>query len=265
MSDLSIPSYRVQREGGVPWRMLAVSGGILAALAAGGAAVWGVSRAVTRDVPVIAADPRPVRVRPDDPGGLRVANQDERIFETQRNQARGAKPGQPVTPAAPGAQPRAMAESERPNLEALRQAAAPPRPAAPNPAASAPTDAPVPAAAQPAPVPAAAAPHAAPEPAARHAAVEPPAPRPSVTGGRALVQLGALSSEESARAEWDRLRRRLGDLLDDRRPQVVRFDRDGQSPMWRLRTGGFADEAAARAFCNAAKSRGATACATIGG
>ncbi len=69
------------------------------------------------------------------------------------------------------------------------------------------------------------------------------------------VQLGALTSEESAREEWDRLARRHDDLLGAFRPQVVRFEREGQATLYRLRTGGFADVAAARAFCEQAKAK----------
>ena len=86
MSDITVPSYRVrpQRAGfQVPWRMLAVSGAVLGIAAAGGGVVWGITRAVNRSVPTIEADARPIRVKPDDPGGMRVANQDE-ITSTSR-------------------------------------------------------------------------------------------------------------------------------------------------------------------------------------
>ncbi|MFT8242657.1 SPOR domain-containing protein [Roseomonas sp. BN140053] len=258
MSDITVPSYRVQREtrGIIPWRMLAVSGGILAVLGVGGAAVWGLTRAVSRGVPVIEADSRPFRIRPDDPGGLRVANQEERIFDTQRAPAgrAGGRPGQ-------ASAPQVAPEPERPDLTALRQATAPraPAPAAPS---AAPAAAPNGGAAA-----TAAAPRAEPVPPVAARAEPPAAPRTpaAVASGRAVVQLGALSSEESAQAEWTRLKGRLGELLADRRPQVLRFERDGKPTMYRLRTGGFADTTAAKAFCDAARAKGASACAAIGG
>ncbi|UFN50736.1 SPOR domain-containing protein [Roseomonas sp. OT10] len=257
MSDITVPSYRVHREagGGIPWRMLGIAGAVLGVMGTGAAVVWGVSRAVSTGVPVIEADNRPIRVKPDDPGGLRVANQDERIFEMQRRNAQQARTGQP--PAAAPTQ--VVPEPERPDLAALRQATQAARQPPPAPRQAAP---PAPAAAQPA---AGGPPAAAPEPAAARApAAAPPAAR-TTGGGRFQVQLGALTSEEGAKAEWDRLQRRLGDLLSDRRPQVLRFERDGLPTMWRLRTGGFADADAAKAFCDAAKAKGAPACATIGG
>ena len=123
MTDVPVPSYRVRPsdDGGPPWRMLAIGGGIAGVLAVGGALAWGIMRASgPRNVPVIEADPRPFKVRPDDPGGLRVPNQDELIFERSRGsnaQPSGARLGP---------------EPEAPSIDALRsQVAQPSRPAAP--------------------------------------------------------------------------------------------------------------------------------------
>lgn len=69
------------------------------------------------------------------------------------------------------------------------------------------------------------------------------------------MQLGALTSEEAAQGEWDRLARRNADLLGAFRPQVVKFEREGQATLYRLRTGGFADVAAAQAFCEQARAK----------
>jgi hypothetical protein len=244
MTEVPVPSYRVRRadDGQPPWRLIAIGGGLAATLVVGAALVWGMSRAGgPRSVPLIEPDPRPFKVRPDDPGGLRVPNQDELIFERNRG------------PATPGSA-RLAPEPEAPRLDALRAQVAQPAPepivlpqAAPAPVArngAPPAAAPAPTAA-PAPAPAAPAAQA-PTPAAR------PAPAP---GGAVRVQLGALTSEESARGEWDRLARRHGDLLGAFRPQVLRFEREGQATLFRLRTGGFADAAAAGAFCEQARAR----------
>ena len=187
-----------------------------------------------RSVPVIEADPRPFKVRPDDPGGLRVPNQDELIFERNRGPAQAG--GGRLAP-----------EPEAPRLDALRaQVAQPtPRPAAPAPVA--------PAATPVAPAPQAAAPQA---PAAAPVQQPAPAARPApVPNGAIRVQLGALTSEEAARGEWDRLARRHADLLGAFRPQIVRFEREGQATLYRLRTGGFGDVAGAQAFCEQARAR----------
>jgi len=236
VTEVPVPSYRVRRsdDGQPPWRLIAIGGGLAATLVVGAALVWGMSRAGgPRSVPLIEPDPRPFKVRPDDPGGLRVPNQDELIFERNRGPANSG--GARLAP-----------EPEAPRLDALRaQVAQPaPQPIAPPQAVPAPAAPVARNGAPPTTAPAEA--PAAPAPAAR------PAPAP---GGAVRVQLGALTSEESARGEWDRLARRHADLLGAFRPQVLRFERDGQATLFRLRTGGFADAAAAGAFCEQARAR----------
>jgi cell division septation protein DedD len=219
--------------------MLAVAGGLLGVMALGAAGWWGWQRiGGTGGVPLVEADPRPFKVRPDDPGGLRVPNQSELILErpAQRAQspAQAGRPGS-LAPAA-----------EAPNIEGLRAAVAPPP--APPPAPAAPI-----AAAPAPPVPAAAAP----------AAPAPAAPR-GLFGGQTVVQLGALPTAEAARAEWDRLARRLPELFEGRSPTILRLDREGQSPMFRLRLGGLADAEAAGRFCDQVRARGG-ACVVVRG
>jgi hypothetical protein len=77
-----------------------------------------------------------------------------------------------------------------------------------------------------------------------------------VAGGRALVQLAAVGSEEAARSEWDRLARRAPELFQGRSPVVQRVDRDGGTPLFRLRASGFADQDTAAQFCEQARGRG---------
>lgn len=66
--------------------------------------------------------------------------------------------------------------------------------------------------------------------------------------GRYEVQLAALGSEEQARQEWSRLRRKLPDLLGNYEPVYRKVERDGKTFI-RLRVGGFEDRAAARQLC----------------
>jgi hypothetical protein len=69
-----------------------------------------------------------------------------------------------------------------------------------------------------------------------------------------MVQLGALPTEEAARAEWDRVSKRVPELAGFQ-PRISRFEREGQPPLFRLRTGGLADLPAARSLCEAIRAK----------
>ena len=252
MSDAVIPSYRVQRESAsLPWRMLAVAGGLLAVLAVGGGGWWAwKSYGGLRAVPLVEADPRPFKIRPDDPGGLRVPNQGELILERPGHRGQTAGQSGRTAAMAPGA--------EAPDLGGLRAAVQPPARPVPaqavatavvapaDPPQAAPVEPPAAQTAQPAATPAAA------------QRVAPPSP-----GGRVQVQLGALASEEAARAEWDRLARRAPELFQGRSPTIIRFERGAdQAPLYRLRTGGIADQDQAAQLCEQVRARGG-ACVLI--
>ena len=90
----------------------------------------------------------------------------------------------------------------------------------------------------------------------------PVAPAPSANG-RAMIQLGALATEEAARAEWDRMAKRVPEL-GGFQPRITKLDREGQTPLFRLRAGGLADAAAAKSLCEAVRTKGG-ACVPIGG
>jgi cell division septation protein DedD len=226
VEDFGPPSWKVQAAAKrpLPWRLIAFGLGLAVLVLL--AALWLFSGGGgPRSAPVIEAENRPVRVRPENRGGLQVPNRDEWIFDQRRGAA-------PPTPA--GLAPAA----EAPDLERLRALAAPPA----MPQAAAPT-VPPPAVAQP--------------PAATAPAAAPPA-------GAVLVQLGALTTEEAARTEWARLSRLLPEQFRGRTPMILRFDRPNAVPLWRLRMGGFADADAARGFCETVRARGG-ACAVVGG
>ncbi|HBK07173.1 MAG TPA: SPOR domain-containing protein [Acetobacteraceae bacterium] len=71
-----------------------------------------------------------------------------------------------------------------------------------------------------------------------------------------MVQLAALTSEESARAEWAQLAKKMPDLLGGRQPSYSKTERDGHT-FWRVRTSGFSDVAQARGFCERVRAKGA--------
>jgi hypothetical protein len=262
--DLSIPNpgYRGKRAGrygtgpnrGRPGmdpdtrRLVMFAGGLGAVLVAliGASAVIGHRG---NEVPVVAADARPIRVKPDNPGGMKIDGAENDVFSGGSDTADSKLAPPP----------------EKPDAKALRTAAAPAPPvvqtqastvvASPAPAAkqAAPASGPSPArpviaASEPAAKPAAAAPVKPPM-----AAVEanPPAP-----GHAAMVQLAALTSEAAARDEWQQLAKHMPDLMNGRRPVFARTERDGHV-LWRVRTAGFADVAQARSFCDRVRAKGA--------
>ena len=169
-------------------------------------------------VPVIAAPDAPVRVKPDNPGGLKVSN--DAILSGRLSDAGGDKLA--PTP-------------ETPDPQALRAPMATPA----EPAPPAPVSAPAPALST---VPAASAPPAKAKPA--------PASHQAAAPARGLqVQLAALPTRQEAEAQWRTLLRRDAHLLAGHTPSFIEATANGRT-WWRVRTGGFADEAQARAFCD---------------
>jgi hypothetical protein len=175
-------------------------------------------------VPVVQADSRPIRVKPENPGGMQVAGADADILSGSTEAKDGRLAPAPEVPA-----PQALTA-----------------PAAPAPPVTAPVPAAVPATAKPV--------------AAKPAPVQPAAaqekrPTASPANG-AMVQLTAVNSEDAAKSEWQRLSKRLPDLLGQRKPAFSKTEHDGKA-MWRVRTGGFADIAQATAFCEKVRAKGA--------
>ncbi|WP_428537724.1 SPOR domain-containing protein [Rhodopila sp.] len=210
------------------------------------------------EVPVITADTRPIRVKPDNPGGMKIDGAENDVFSAGSDLA-DAKLAPPP---------------ENPDAKALRPASAPPvavEPPAPPPAPSAVTTPlpapPAPVAINP-PLPTAIAPPPSGKPAQVTSVLARPAPQlapkpqvaaaethPSAPGHQIEVQLAALTSEEAARDEWQLLSKRLPDLLNGRQPDYSRTERDGHT-FWRIRTSGFADMAQARTFCDHIRAKG---------
>jgi SPOR domain len=233
-ASIRTPTYRVARQRGMDpatKRLALIAAGLGSALLAV-IGVWSVNghHAGGGSVPVIEPPPGPMRVKPANPGGMQLAPGDE-IFS-------GSGGDNSVDKLAP--------PPETPDPQALRpppKAAIAPLPPAPQ-AAAAPV-----ANAVPLPAPAA-------SPAHPQQTGVPPAPSVSaakpvvgVPPAKAAVQLAALPTEEAARQQWALLQHRLPDLLRGRDPMISKLALDGHI-WWRVRTGGFPDAAAARAFCD---------------
>lgn len=240
--DLSIPSptYRVprQRRGLDPnTRKLAIIAGGLGAVLVVVVGGWSLIGHRNTTVPVVQADNRPIRVKPDNPGGLQVAGANEDILSGTGDSASGKLAPPPEVPAP----------------QALR--APPPKPAAPvvaaprpaQPVAAAPADPPVPAASSVVPA----------KPTTAPAEKPTTTERPTQAGAKGvLVQLAAVRSEAAAKSEWQRLSKRMPDLLGQHRPAFTRTDHDGRE-LWRVRTGGFDDVTHATRFCAQVRAKGA--------
>jgi hypothetical protein len=178
-------------------------------------------------VPVITADTGPIRVKPANPGGMKIDGAENDVFSGGSDMANA----------------RLAPTSESPDTKALRTATVLPPPAEARPA---------PAAITPPPVTKPAATVAS---AARPAPIATAATHPPVSGHQAMVQLAALSSEEAARHEWHELSKRMPDLLSGKQPVFSHTEHDGHT-FWRLRTAGFADIAQARTFCDHVRQKG---------
>jgi cell division septation protein DedD len=232
-------NYRVSRrsEGIDPntRRLAMIAGGIGGAFALL-VGVYSLSGHHGGGVPVVQADSRPLRVKPENAGGMQVAGADDSVMS-------GAGDAQAKLAPAP----------EVPAPNALRTPApsastSPVQPASLSPAQPAPAPGPV--AALPEPKPAAKT-AAKPAPAPATAQVAPAAP----AGHGPVVQLGALGTEQAAMTEWQRLEKKMPDVFGGRKPMVSKIEHDGKT-FFRLRTGGFADATAAKGFCEQVKAKG---------
>lgn len=281
MSDeMSIPSPAAYRPPTRPRglspdtkRRIMIAGGLAGALVVVGGIVALISRS-GGEVPVIQADDRPIRVKPENPGGMQIAGVNNEIFgDTDTSSgARLAPAAEAPNPAALRAPPQ---PEPRPALRAdVIEPAAKVVPAAPTGAKPVAREVPktTPAAGAPATqTPAAqtlAGPQASATQAPRTATQEPvkpaqaappaaaTAPDKRPANARIAVQLAAVQSEGAAQAEWRSLQRRLPDLLGARQPAFPKTERDGKT-FWRVRTAGFADVAEARGFCERVRAKGA--------
>jgi hypothetical protein len=213
-------------------------------------------------VPLIRADDRPTKVKPDQPGGMAVPDQNVSLY----NEKPGGAPVEKLLPTAEQPMPRPTAPQ--------REAAAPP----PIPGASAPSPAPDSAAAPGAtpgatPGPTAASPErksaAAPSKAAPKSAPSAKEANPvkeaaailgapataAKAGGPVRVQLGSLRSAEAAREEWARLKRDQPELLGKLTAIAVKADLGDKGVYYRIQAGPLTDGAAADRLCGELRQR----------
>ena len=173
-----------------------------------------------------------------------------------------AKSAPPPPAAAAVAPPKAAAQASTAQTSAAQTLAAPAKAPAAVPAPAAPVKAPAvaaaplkatqpPAALQPAkPVATASIP---PE-----LAVNPAAPKPAaVSGGGAMLQIGAYESEDLAKGAWTTFQAKHAGSLGGASYNIQRADLGAKGIWFRLRAGPFADKGAANAACDKLKAEGA--------
>lgn len=199
----------------------------------------------SRQVPLIKADDSPTKIRPEEPGGMAIPDQDKLVYQAlgesggEEKVERILPPPEEPIPLPPDIEPAA-------GPVAVVETAAP-APAVPEPAATS-----EPVAEIPPP------PEASPEKTV--VAAVPPAPAPATTppssGNGYLVQLAALRSAEAANEAWRQIAKANADLLGALRPKVVRADLGAEKGVFfRLRAGPLRDEAAAKGLCAKLKAR----------
>ncbi len=193
-------------------------------------------------VPLIKAENRPIKVRPEKPGGMEVPNQDKLVY-SRMNPGERPPPVEKLLPLpeTPVAKPAASPEDgSTGNAKKVAEAA---------PTAEGPAAAKGKAKLQPAlPAPKIAGPEkATKEEAMAKAGAELAVIAPAL-GGYA-IQLVALRSRDRAQEHWRKLRQAHGDILGNLTHTVVTADLGDRGTFYRLRAGRLPDRAAAERLC----------------
>ena len=233
------------------------------------------------NVPLISAEDGPVKVRPDEPGGLDVPNRDKYVYKSLVDESAEPDveqllppPEEPVesifesvetaTDGAAEAQVAATGETEKldidtddtPGLEEISSAETPseielkPEPAAtPEPTDTANVEeasSELAAPAEPAlTVEASALPEAEP--------VKPTNSSSAAVADNFRVQFASARSEDGAESEWRKLQGRHSELLAGMNLRVVRADLGDKGVWYRARIGPFSDRAGAGTLCDSLK------------
>ncbi|HEY0526654.1 MAG TPA: SPOR domain-containing protein [Stellaceae bacterium] len=248
--------------GGGGFRRVLLTALTVAVMALFGGGLWyaykeTAHRGPSGEAPLLRADDRALKVRPEQPGGMAIPNQDSFIYNPEKvpqgqverllpppeaPMARPVAPPPPPEPAQAAAEPPAAGVADE--APAAAAVGAPP-PAAPAPASAA-------AAAQPSNPPVAA-PAAPAKPATVTAPPPPPAGAASAKGYR--IQLGALHTDEAARHEWERLKHVHADLLGKLSAVNSRIDLADRGTYYRIQAGPIVEAGAAERLCTELKRR----------
>lgn len=251
--------YYGRDQAGGRGRTIGLVVGVVAGAIIAGAAAWTVFGPGSGNdggrTPLIVAEPEPYKVRPEEPGGLQVENQDKLVYERVGGAA--SEPGAenilppPETPKAPAPSPEPTDVVEAVVDTVVETAAAIETPGTPEAVVDT-IESMVDTLEKPAPVaPPIARPVVVPEPTPAEV-VEPEQSLESMVAalsGDYLIQIAALRSEEAAEGEWTRISKRYPDLLGAYTSKIVRADLGDRGIFFRLRAGPLKDRPAAEKLC----------------
>ena len=236
-----------------PWRAMAALVALVAIAGAGWYSFHRIAAPLAEgEVPLIAADPSPIKRRPAEPGGEPVPHQDKLVYETidpslQAEVVERLLP--PPEEPLPAAEPAAPASSPEPPPVAAEQAVLGVSTGTGEASAIAP----------------AAGPELEPSIASLLAeqptapASPPPPPTVEVASapaGQWLVQVGSFRERAQAEEAWNRLRERHGELLAALQSKIERVDLGGDKGIYhRLQVGPLADRDAAAKLCRGLQAK----------
>ena len=221
---------------------------------------WGVGGTESGNVPVVAAEPAPVKVAPEEPGGMEIPNQDKQVL----NQTEGGEgstverllppPEEPKPPQVSDDPPPDLPDEQEAvgaqgtgtaGTEAGQTSEAPQAPeSAPEPT-SEPAPETEPAAEQPA------------SQGAQQAQSEAPPPQLSEPpAGSYVMQLASVRSADTARSEWARMQSEHDLLLGDMPLFIQQVELEGRGTYFRIQTGPFPSRSTAQDLCAQLKTAG---------
>ncbi len=211
-------------------------------------------------VPLIRADERPARTRPETPGGLVVPNQDKTVYERvspgsvpQGPEKLLPPPPVPQIPPPTPPQPPAPAVLPAPPPPATEAPSAlPPVTGQAAPQVPSPAEPPAPQGAESLAPPAPGTPPAVPPAAPSQPAQSIATLIDTLSGHR--IQIASVRTEEQARATWARLQQSHGDVLGGLTMRAVRADLGERGTFYRVQAGPL-DDAAASSACSKLRSR----------
>lgn len=243
--------YYGRDQAGGRGRTIGLIVGVVAGAVIAGFAAWTVfgpgSESDGGRTPLIVAEPEPYKVRPKDPGGMQVENQDKLVYE--RVGGASSNPGAenilppPEAPKAPEPAPVAITPPPAPVVAPVVTVEPPVEPPSPDVVEAAPEAVQPPVAVE------------APEPAPVVAPVALEEPKKTLESmvaalsGDYLIQIAALRSEEAAESEWKRVSTRYSSLLGAYNQKILRADLGERGIFYRLRAGPLKDRSAAEQLC----------------